>query len=178
MAEELRVYDIEQRGWEHETQGFDANASHVLTHLAKGLLIKDFGDPNQVECEIAPDSVQYALRFARWGEFPVATITDSPLSFVDEHPPAAPLWERGDEAPGLRPYISATILLNAYVHDLGHTEARLLARRDVGETAVRISRHLLYSAQEQAAAFGFPLSTAFYDRLIELRDRFHIPQPD
>jgi hypothetical protein len=60
-AAKLWVYDVSDQAWEQEPNGFEVNASHVLTHLSKALWSKDFSDSNVVRTEIAPDSLQYAL---------------------------------------------------------------------------------------------------------------------
>jgi len=70
-AAKLYTYDVAQGAWEQEPNGFKANANHVLTHLAKSLVAKNFGDAHTNKTEIAPDSVQYALRLARWSSVPV-----------------------------------------------------------------------------------------------------------
>src|SRR5690606_20534211 len=65
LAEELRVYDIDQNGWEHEDKGLEANANHTLKELVRARR-KDMFEPSVVEGELAPDAVQYALRLVRW----------------------------------------------------------------------------------------------------------------
>ena len=65
IDQKLRYYDVVQGAWEQEANGFEANANHVLTHLAKDLATKDFSDTEIVRDAIAPDSLAYGLRLAR-----------------------------------------------------------------------------------------------------------------
>ncbi len=61
MSTDLRVYDVDQGGWEHEDKGFEFNITHVLKEVVWALR-KDFFDPVVVQTDLAPDAMQYALR--------------------------------------------------------------------------------------------------------------------
>lgn len=176
-SEKLRVYDVEQRAWEQEPNGFVANASHVLTHLTKDLLGKNFDDKDLVRTAIAPDSLQYGLRLARWSGIHVADLVSMTMveeeirSQVEESLNYSKLpWGFASFAGGVR-------VLSMHLHDLGHIKEKdraLLARQDAMRSA---SRLLIDSASIQAHQSGFPLSKAFDNRLASLRERFGIPQP-
>lgn len=78
LNERLRVYDVDQHGWEHEGQGLDVNIRHVQHHLTQDLERKNFTDAQTVEVAVAPDCLQYALRIGRWTGATLYEITPSP----------------------------------------------------------------------------------------------------
>jgi hypothetical protein len=177
LAERLRVYDVDQAAWEQEPNGFEANASHVLTHLAKDLVGKNFADANLVRTAIAPDSVQYGLRLARWSGIPVADLVrvtgveEDIRNEVEESFDFRKLpWGFASFAGGMR-------TLAIHLHDIDHQSERDDAMRYMHTSMRSASRLLINSASIQAHQLDFSLTNAFNDRLAFLRNRFGIPQP-
>lgn len=175
MDEQLRVYDVDQHGWEQEGMGFDANATHVLLHLIKAKIDKNFADPEVVQTELAPDAIQYGLRLGRWADQTPSQLADAqaePLQQFHQElvAPHTPTIGR----PAMREAIAT---LARHLHDRGHakTEAGALTNRPaVARTAAGL---LLVCASLQADAFGFSLPDAFDARLAALRKRFGIAPP-
>lgn len=171
-SERLRVYDVVQHGWEQEPYGFEANTVHTLTHLVKTLLRKNFDDPEAARTEIAPDSMQYALRLGRWAGIPTVELfgngsaIDKMYDLASDTPLAREAFEVGTDA------------LNTHIHDMGHNalQAEALASRLV--TIFKSSRRLLLCSVVLANQHGFDLITAFGDRLAALRRQFKIPEPN
>ncbi|HUA13148.1 MAG TPA: hypothetical protein VL989_01475 [Candidatus Sulfotelmatobacter sp.] len=173
----LYTYDVEQGGWDLEDKGLRANAQHVMTHLVKDLVGKDFGDRNTVEFVIAPDCLQYALRFARWNSDSSDRVYpgDRSLSgFID-------LSERGNfKATPLyfAEFAEAAATLAEELHELDHEDEEDGYAGDLPHAMLESGVLLVASAMEQAQTFEFDLVDAFGKRLDSLRERFQIPQPE
>jgi hypothetical protein len=172
---ELNIYDVVRGGWEHEEMGYEFNANHVLKHLARDISRKDFYDPTTVETQIAPDSLQYAFRLARWTGLrrdllePRVETGDQILDF-------ASLRRIGTNR--VAAHELALSQLADHLHAFDHVDSR---KEGLGErllAAKNVGRLLVYSAGSSAHEFGFNLRSTFTNRLIELRDRFDIPQPE
>ena len=177
LSYELWLYDNAQHGWEQEPNGFEANAKHTLVHLSKNL-VKDFSDETILAKEIAPDSVFYALRLARWNSV-LPLVTAGQLEVEDTH--LATTQATAERLPGLSlhqaGYIAATAALARHVHGYDHAKdlentvaAQPPAVREVGGL-------LLYSAQLQAEQADFDLESACNNRLVRLRNLFGIAYP-
>jgi hypothetical protein len=177
LAARLRVYDVDQEAWEQEPHGFEANTRHVLTHLAKDLVGKSFEDEDTVRTAIAPDSVQYGLRLARWSGISVSELaelssTEEDIrSGVEESLGHRKLpWGFGSFAAGMR-------TLALYLHDADHASTRENTIRGRQASMRSASRLLINSASIQSHQYGFSLPEEFDNRLVYLRKRFGIPQP-
>lgn len=174
-ASKLWVYDVLQQAWEQEPNGFEANAHHVLTHLTRTLWNKDFKDEVTVKTEIAPDSLQFALRLIRWGELPPHRLfaMNDPFGVI----------ERATEQKNLDvpvhqvAFLQGTAILAEHLHALGHSSEREEAIKTRQSSVIGSGAVLMASAQYQAEEFGFDLIEAFDDRLAALRERFNIPDP-
>lgn len=175
LAEKLRVYDVTQGAWEHEPNSFEANARHVLTHLSKDLVGKDFSDIDLVRGAIAPDSVQYALRLSRWASVDtseIANITQKEEDLRD-------IAQDGlvDLPWGFASFAGAVGVLAQNLHDFDHANTKEKAIIDTFNSMRSASRLLINSASIQSYQYGFPIIEAFDARLTTLRNRFDIPEP-
>ncbi len=170
----LYTYDVTQGAWEQEPHGFEANARHVLTHLTKDLLAKDFKDPETVKTAIAPDSLQYALRFARWADLPPAELD---FKEQDRQRIFTVASRLGRVSYHFAAFTEAAGTLAQNLHDLDHgnTSAEAQAGRKTAMAATASS--LLLSADLASQRFDFDLVEAFDARLSSLRIRFGIPEP-
>lgn len=177
LAEHVRIFDVEQRGWKFETHGPDVSAQHALSRLVEVIFYNDFSDVEQVEPVVAPESVIWAMRFARWGEVPTADITAIQPHLIDEVHPGSQ-WEPLAVAPGGIYHLRATMLLSGYINGLGGTaEERELTRAKRSETMAAVAQRLMLSADEQAAEYSLQLPGLVHDRLTGLREYFGIPEP-
>jgi hypothetical protein len=177
LAEKLRVYDVDQQAWEQEPNGFEANAGHVLTHLVNNLVGKNFENEDLVRSAIAPDSLQYGLRLARWSGIHVADLVS--VTMTEEH-----MRSQVEESLGYRklPWGFASFAggmhaLSMHLHNMGHAREKDGAVHTRQAAMRSASRLLINSASVQAHQLDFSLIKAFDDRLSSLRARFGIPQP-
>lgn len=172
MRDALWVYDVVQEGWEHEDKGLDINMRHVGLHLSDVIDRKDFMNEGVIANEIAPDSLQYALRLSRWGNLAIAAIApDDDIRREVE--------ERGCTiGTSLDDFISIT-RANAVIarnrHDVDHASTKekgLNGERSAMQYAAKL---LVHSANLQADFFEFDIMESFTMRLASLRERFNIP---
>lgn len=175
MAEKLHVYDVDQGAWEQEGNGFEANARHVLTHLAKDVVGKDFTDVDLVRGAIAPDSIQYALRLSRWAGVGVSEIVE--VTEVEEIARDFVEMDRVGLPWGFPSFAGAVNILAQNLHDIDHAKTREDALRGTYDAMRSTSRLLVNSASIQSHQHGFSLVDAFDARLATLRNRFGIPEP-
>lgn len=175
-AEKLKVYDVDQAAWEQEPNGFKANVTHALCHLAKDITGKNFEDCETIQSAIAPDSLQYALRFARWtGQTSrVVLPTRDQVNIVN-------LLARNNGF-GAMPlpqvaFVEAAATIARNLHDQDHATTKTEADYDILHSARRAGRLLVYGACLQADEHGFDLPEAFDERLTNLRTRFGISEP-
>ncbi len=174
MSMELKVYDVDQGGWEHEGKGFEFNVNHTLKELIRAGR-KDFFDPTVVRAELAPDAMQYAFRIARWTRFKRELIL-----------PTADIKAAADyQAIGIRTasrrigaYAAGEILLADFAHRLDHESERREAQQTKFDTLPRVSQALVLFAEDSANEYNFSLRGSFAERLSNLRERFSIPQPN
>ncbi len=165
LAEKLFSYDVIQNAWEHERRGFEINARHVLTHLAKDLVGKQFTSSYEAQTAIAPDCMQYALRLCRWAHIAPRLMFDADCndaSLETEHFVA---------------FAKATGVLAENLHDLDHkttNNGAILQRTDMVKKTASL---LMRCAQLQSKQYGFDLIQAFDQRLACLRERYGIPHP-
>jgi len=172
-AEILRVYDVEQEGWEQEPNSVKANLTHIFTHLGKDFTRKCFTNPDVVRDSIAPDSFMYGLRLLRWTrQSPDVLQNGRVRMLVDSRETTA--VNMGDSH-SLRAFGAGFGQLADYLHATGHAAERKKAQLNRDETLACAAGLLVVSAEIQADEFGFDLPTAFNDRLAELRERFGIP---
>ncbi len=175
LAEKLYVYDVEQGGWEQEPNGIRSNMEHVLTHLAKDITGKDFNDKHTVRTAIAPDLLQYGLRFRRWAGLKPEEVlpTDEQVHTTQS------LESRFSGIPMHQVvYFEAVATTARGLHDLGHDKERAVAEANLPLVALNAARLLIYSAQLQSEQYDFDLVESFANRLTTLRKRFGIPQPE
>jgi hypothetical protein len=178
MSQELFIYDVIQHGWEQEPKGYEANAKHVLSHLSKNLF-KGFQNPEEVAAEIAPDSVMYALRLARWNcvepiiGMDKLVVDNSHIGVVEKA--AADFLDLPPHQVG---YLAATVALARHVHGYDHDRMHESAIREQPQVVQEVGGLLLYSANLQADEMNFDLPQAFANRLGYLRDIFGIPEPE
>lgn len=175
-AEKLRVYDVDQGAWELEADGYRANAGHVLTHLSKDMAVKHFSNKRTVQEEIAPDSLQYALRLARWTEKEAGALmpTQTDIESLDRE---ARLGNFRKLPLRQVAFLNAIAVLGISLHDEDHASSREKAAKDRDRSAAEAGRLLVYGAMLQAEEFEFDLFETFDNRLITLRERFGIPEP-
>lgn len=175
-AEKLRVYDVEQGGWEGESGAYRDKAGHVLKHLVKNTF-KAFDNPKVAWAELAPDSVQHALRLMRWSGLPytAAVPTKHQADAVRKTARSQPGF--GDMPLAQVAYQKGYAALAAGLHDEDHESTRAAAEERRSAAAQHAGRLLVYSAELQAQAFEFDLLAAVDDRLTVLRERFDISEP-
>lgn len=171
----LYTYDVTQGAWEQEPNGFEANAKHVLSHLVKDLITKDFNDPETVREEIAPDSLQYALRFARWADL---SPTDIAYQERDKKIVDSTVTKLGGVATHFAAFAEGAGTLARNLHDLDHASKRVEALEWRRPFMMVTSRMLMLSADLASETFDFDLVEAFDTRLAVLRVRFDIPEPE
>ncbi len=176
MDAQLRVYDVDQGGWEHEGQGLEVNVRHVHDHLSQDITGKNFRDPAEVREAIAPDAVQYALRLARW-------TTSSAVDLIptgDDTSRLQHLWNTN--LSGLQSYhaawIEASATLARNFQLLAHPKDREAAQAEQSLVARKAGRLLLYSGLLASQCHGFNVEYVFQKRLTSLRRRFNIPDPE
>ncbi len=175
LSEKLRVYDVVQGGWEQEPNGYEENVNHVLLHLVKDSTAKDFTDPTLLRTAIAPDALQYAIRLGRW----------SNQDAVDLMPTETTRQRIRELAPrfGLIPvhqlaHLQASTTLAHNLHGLDHKNDAEQAAAETIETARMAAGFLLYAANLQATQYKFDLKETFDARLLTLRQKFNIPEPE
>jgi len=178
MNESLRVYDVVQGVWEQEPNGPEANMRHVLTHLSKDLIGKDFTDKELVRTAIAPDSVAYGLRLGRWADLETSELVH--MTAVEED--ARNQAESGlPQLPnGFASFAGGMSILAQYLHELDHEKTRsdMQTRFATQTTMTSAARLLINSASIQSFQYGFTLVDAFEARLDSLRTRFKVPKPN
>lgn len=174
-ANKLFVYDVLQDGWEQEHNGAPANMAHVLTHLVKDLKAKDFRKRDTVQGAIAPDHLQYAIRFARWTGQSVADFILG--KDVDDELKDIPVLTHSTATGQLR-HIAAAVHIAENSHGTGHKAEEHTALAQQPAVALHAGGLLLRAADVQATVFDFDLVEAFDARLAALRARFGIPTPD
>lgn len=173
LADELHIYDVEQGGWEHEGRGLEFNANHVLKEIVRARR-KDFFEPFVVENDLAPDAVQYALRFSRWAALPFPSILPS----VEDDIAADSYSHRNDiHRTRISGWALAEISLADFTHRLDHASERQQALDNKRVDLAEVSRYLLYFAELSATEFDFSLQGSLTKRLNSLRKRFGIPVP-
>jgi hypothetical protein len=172
MSMELKVYDVDQGGWEHEDKGLEFNLTHTLKELDRAER-KDFFDSEVVRSELAPDAMQYALRLARWTGFKHEMVLETPRieKAIDSHAKLMRTTCR------LGAYAAGRIMLADHIHRLDHESERQEAVQTRFVSLPRISQALMLFALDSATEFNFRPRQAFFDRLTNLRKRFDIPQP-
>lgn len=173
LSAELRVYDVDQGGWEHEPKGLKFNAEHVLKEVVRARR-KDMLDPAVVVSELAPDAVQYALRLGRWA----GVAADDMLPGIHTRTAAA---EHGSKYKVPQVYLSswalAEITLADFTHSLDHKSERARARKAAARDLGRCAGHMLHFVEVAAVTHSFSVQDSFRSRLASLRERFGIPQP-
>ncbi|MDB5163608.1 MAG: hypothetical protein JWS12_225 [Candidatus Saccharibacteria bacterium] len=174
--QQLNTFDVVQGAWEQESNGFEANAHHVLTHLVRTLVGKDFNNADIVRSDIAPDSVQYALRLGRW-----IGLAPADLPFKDEVAPRVMIRGVATRLGSLpwptAAFAEATRNLAHNLHEFGHASTNEQARLDRKEHIGACAGMLLISADFQSNQYDFDLAQAFTERLDYLRNRFGIRHP-
>ncbi len=177
LAQELYQYDVLDGGWEgdpaarHNPQSVERNVGHVLLQLVDSVERKAFWQPDLAENEIAPDSLQYALRFVRWGILDLDTIRRT-NGTVDET--FATSVRTGIKDQSLAAVVSAMGVIGRNRHNADHASSREKAIHNIPETLTIAARLLVYSAQLQEEKFEFDLPGAFHKRLAGLRKRYNI----
>lgn len=174
MHHKLHVYDVEQRGWEHEGLGLEVNARHVLTHLAKDIVNKDFDDEELVKEAIAPDLAQYALRLCRWSDSHPYGLLETENYDKEAYDPTSFTKYYEKDKTGILRAIGG---LASVLHDIDHAKSSSDAREALPSKAVKSAKFLFDAASFQAATMDFDLSESFDLRLSQLRQRFKIPDP-
>jgi hypothetical protein len=173
-AQELYVYDVIQGGWVHEQRGLEVNVGHVLTHLTKGYLSKNFMDSDEVRTAIAPDSAQYALRLARWTGHPAAELA-GPTSDDKINAVANNLGFVLRTSPiGL---MVATGLVGDSLHTMGHASDIEAVRDEIDEPLMEAGRFLARYAIKSAVYYGNDFKESFDARLAEIRQVSDIDNP-
>lgn len=172
----LFVYDVSQRGWEQEPNGFEANIRHTLTHLAKDAFRKNFGDASLVQDAIAPDNLMYALRIARWGNVLPKQIVASDTSAQIATSKKLEYFNSLPESLGT--HLTAIDAVADLIHEEDHTSSNQEALANRFNKVLYASRLLIMSVNQQIEQFDFNIEDSLDSRLFELRTRFKIPQPE
>ncbi len=175
MVRSLRMYDVVDGGWVHESKGLDFNLRHVSIELADMSDRKDFTDPDQVQREIAPDLVQYGLRIARWAAVHPDSLVISDGEEADEHVRKQSRKYTGSDAFEDFFAVSAAMgILARDRHPVDHGDkvAGSLDRDNLG----RAAHMLLWAANNQATCGDFDIVEALDERLAGLRVRFDVPR--
>ncbi|MCB9822341.1 hypothetical protein H6801_03185 [Candidatus Nomurabacteria bacterium] len=173
--DDLKYYDVDQRGWEQEPNGAVVNSMHVLLHIMKDVNSKDFSDETKVKEAIAPDALQYAMRFLRWSGSGVA---EGSSQFNITEVEGETKKNLGKLPVGMYEWIEAGTLLAQNLHDIDHQDKRVEAETQLNQTLVSASALLGQSAITMSVHYKFDLEQAFYDRLYDLREHFGIPHPE
>jgi hypothetical protein len=165
---ELYAYDVAQGGWQHGLSG----AHHILTHLVKDSFNKSFIDQEVVQREIAPDSVMYGLRLARWGSVSMEGLIEAQEKAMRM---LGSLSVQNAMLPKSRLAHQAAIhALAELLHDNDHQNDSSHTPEVTKITGV--SGLLFHSAFLQAENSSFDLGEAFRERLVSLKERCGIPQ--
>lgn len=75
-------------------------------------------------------------------------------------------------------YLKALEAISDNLHDLDHPNLRQAAVQRREAMARTAGGLLIYCARIQSSQFGFRLRGAFSERLVDLRHRFNIPEPE
>lgn len=175
-ADKLYVYDVLQKGWEQEPNGAHANAMHVLTHLTKDLVRKDFGDKQTVQEEIVPDAIQYAIRLARWSNSDVEDLV--PKVNGPEGVAIHAAKQLGGMITSAAAWAEAAGYLASNLHDIDHANKRESAVTRQAGSMIAAGQMLITCAELASEQYSVNSIEAFDSRLSQLRERFGIPQPD
>lgn len=173
-AEKLRIYDVDQKGWEHEPKGAKFNLHHVATHSGKDLVNKKFDLKSDVRHKIAPDSLAYALRLMRWTRQSSDRIPQEGDMFVRSWLTTTKLHPTNR---ALNAFVAGVGRLSEYLHDTDHPNSRKKTQLNRDEMIAQAAGLWVISAEIQASEFEFDLVEAFDERLDDLRERFDIPKP-
>ena len=173
MSAKMYVYDVLQGAWEQEPNGFEANAKHVLTHLSKDLILKDFTDAKVVREQITPDLIQYAVRLMRWSAQAVGAV-EYPSTESEQ---LARIRGKYGVGTAHACYIAAIGVMAASLHDHDHSRIREAAIEAAPAMARQAAGFLLEAVRIQAESNNFDILTSFDNRLASLRTRFGIPEP-
>ena len=193
MAEALRVYDVDQNGWEGDPEGLnprtvEANLTHVGFHLADVIERKNFQDDDTARTEIAPDAMQYGLRIARWGDIALKNILPTAygngakltartlnLPTYMERRWAPPIFSK--QSIVFASFVRASGILARQLHEEDHLGSQQEALSERSDSLRQASALLVQSAFQQSIYKPFDLEEAFDKRLTQLRKRFDIPEP-
>ncbi len=187
MADRLRVYDVDQNGWELDPEGKQRgrlrhNMAHVGLHLADVIERKDFFDTRIVRSEIAPDSMQYALRLARWGSVALEEIVPASIDYSAAMSLQSRLRLNWIGSAPLASFIKAQGVLSRQLHSEDHVNTRKRAYDQrpeaLGEVAGLLVQTACMQANNDPNNEQFDIVEAFDLRLSHLRQRFGIPEPD
>ena len=184
MQTELYRYDVIDGGWEGDpagqnlSQSINANLTHVGFHLSDVIDRKDFSKPETIEDEIAPDSMQYALRFARWCGVGLNEIIPRPEPYGNFDVAQVMQIIEAPRNPGriaFNSFIRANGILARQLHAEDHVRTVEQAELDRAKNIRDVSALLVQSACVQAEWLGLDLQYAFQARIDFLRDRFNVP---
>lgn len=181
MAEKLRVYDVDQGGWEGDPEGASPksvgeNLTHVGKHLAGVIAFKDFNSRQVVEDEITPDCLQYGMRILRWCDVSFDATYDTEY-VMDSVRVGHNLTELNS-----MPLLQSSIilangkLLGRQLHDEDHQSMKADALTRRKDSAAEIGGILILASLNTGSYFK--VEAAFDNRLDNLRQRFGIPNPD
>lgn len=185
LADKLRVYDVDQCGWEGDPEGpkpktVIANLTHVVFHLSDVIERKDFSNREVVCDKVAPDAIQYSLRIARWGSLAIEQIipseqqryaydTATTLGISTSHESYLDL--------ALSSFVRANGTLARQLHDEDHASTKETALTKRSSSLSDTAALLIQCATVQSSRGEFDLTEAFDDRLANLRQRFGISEP-
>lgn len=173
-AKKLHVYDVEQGAWEQEPNGFEANAGHVLKHLRRDIIGKDFKDAAVVRTALVPDALQYALRLGRWSGVVPEDMFPLPVGEMLARSVDA---RHGAVILQAAKYAAGTRVLADNLHDLEHAATREVAIKRRKDAMRSAGGMLLHYVEAQVVEFRMNPVETFDARLAHLRERFGIPQP-
>lgn len=184
MADSLRVYDVDQNGWEGDPEGHgprtpEANLIHVGFHLADVIERKDFSDRDTVKNEIAPDAVQYGLRIVRWSKLDVEdAVPVLAQREVYKTAETLKLSTFSESYFALASFVRASGVLARQLHGEDHASSREEAIAKRRSSLTDVAALLIQCAVVQSNRQNFDIEESFEDRLTVLRQRFGIPKPD
>lgn len=189
MAKALYVYDVDQNGWEGDPEGAspktaDSNLVHVSLHLADVIERKDFNNVSAAATELAPDAIQYGLRIVRWGGLTLDSVLPAAQDVEEAKIPSARLQltnnaeaEAGSLNFAFSGFVRASGILARQLHDEDHQSSSQEAIANRKQSLRQVSTLLILSSLALTDYNSDNLRVAFDNRLTQLRQRIHIPEP-
>ncbi len=182
MRDKLDVYDVDQHGWEQETNGFIPNILSTISYLDDTTWFKDLTVKNVISEEVAPDMLQFALRLSRWADFAVSglvprgTETDAYIDrFAGNYPKTVTNRKDIIAINGARALLSTELIDDTQRQAVNKETTSVIKKRIVSKHAGRL---LVFAAQFQADHEDANLVDLFDSRLAMQREINGIINPE